>query len=75
MGTPLTSVLLHSNLLAETDSVMRTSDPPDTPLFRHNATGAILKDIKANTPTFRTNLQLFSPGDQESSLIFYPFDV
>ncbi|KAF8184784.1 hypothetical protein BJ912DRAFT_927607 [Pholiota molesta] len=54
---------------------MRTSDPPNTPVFRYNATSAILKDIKANTPTFRTNLQLFSPGDKESSLMFYPFDV
>ncbi|KAF8184783.1 hypothetical protein BJ912DRAFT_905383 [Pholiota molesta] len=69
------NIFFDNNLLAETDSSMRTSDPPTTPLFRHNATAAILQDIRANTPTFRTDLQLFSPLNHESSLIFYPFDV
>ncbi|KAF9477201.1 hypothetical protein BDN70DRAFT_934391 [Pholiota conissans] len=69
------NIFFDNNLLAQTDSSTRTSDPPDTPLFKHNAKSAILMDITANTPTFRTNLQLFSPGNRESSLIFYPFDV
>ncbi|KAF8962098.1 hypothetical protein BDZ97DRAFT_1663391 [Flammula alnicola] len=70
------NIFFDNNLLVDTDpSAMRTSDPPSVPLFRHNATGAILNDITANTPTFRTELQLFSPGNHESSLIYYPFDM
>ena len=65
-----------SNLLVNTDTpTMRTSDIPLMPLFKHNATAAATGDIRADTPAFRTDLQLFSPGNHESSLIFYPFDV
>lgn len=57
-----------SNLLVDTDI-------PSMPLFKHNAAAVATGDIRANTPDFRTDLQLFSPGNHESSLISYLFDV
>jgi len=67
---------LTSNLLSTTNvGQLRTSDWPSQPIFRHNATASVLQNIVGNTPTFRTELSLFSPGTHESSLIYYPFDV
>jgi hypothetical protein len=62
--------LLHTQNL----TVFRTSDRPSQPIFRFNASAFAQKDIVANTPTFRTELSLFSPDNHESSLIYYPFD-
>ena len=66
---------LISNLLSRTGvGQLRTSNLPSEPIFRHNATAMVLENILANTPTFRTELSLFSPGTHASSLIYYPFD-
>ncbi|KAF8883613.1 hypothetical protein CPB84DRAFT_1789856 [Gymnopilus junonius] len=63
--------LLHASSTAET---IRSSNRPADPIFIHNASALAEGDILANTPTFRTDLALFSPGGTESSLIYYPFD-
>jgi len=75
------SVLLHlstfcSNLLVyNNNSGLRTSDRPTAPIFRFNATAFAIRDITANTPTFRVTLALFSPAHGHSNLLYYPFDV
>lgn len=33
-----------------------------------------MNDILSNSPVFRTDVALFSPGSTASSLLFYPFD-
>jgi hypothetical protein len=69
-------VLVLSNLLrVQQDAGVLASNPPTTPIFRFNASAFAVKDIFANTPTFRTRLALFSPSSHQSSLIYYPFDV
>ncbi|KAF8810243.1 hypothetical protein BYT27DRAFT_7253830 [Phlegmacium glaucopus] len=70
------NIFFDNNLLRSADpSLLRTSDRPSQPIFRFNASAFVLKDIVANTPTFRTELALFSPGNHQSSLIYYPFDI
>jgi len=72
----LTVSHIFSNLLSGDGSFeFRTSDRPSQPIFRFNASIHALKDIVGNTPTFRTDLALFSPGNRHSSLIYYPFDA
>ncbi|KAJ7575899.1 hypothetical protein C8J56DRAFT_405531 [Mycena floridula] len=51
-----------------------SSNRPSSPIFVFNATAFAVTDIIANTPTFRTQLSLFSPSNVPSSLIYYPFD-
>jgi len=76
----LNSILLSSNLLkaegsySQSDDVL-SSDIPKRPIFRLNATALAIGDVYANSPTFRTQLALFSPGDQHSNLMYYPFDT
>ncbi|KAF8810242.1 hypothetical protein BYT27DRAFT_7186680 [Phlegmacium glaucopus] len=70
------NIFFDNNLLRGADpTLLRTSNRPSQPIFRLNATAFALKDIVANTPTFRTELALFSPGNHQSSLIYYPFDI
>ncbi|KAF8810245.1 hypothetical protein BYT27DRAFT_7186689 [Phlegmacium glaucopus] len=69
------NIFFDNNLLRSADpTLLRNSDRPSQPIFRFNASAFALKDIVANTPTFRTELALFSPGNHQSSLIYYPFD-
>jgi hypothetical protein len=70
----LTFRVMGSNLLSSGADTIKNSNYPTTPIFVHNATAFAITDIIANTPTFRTNLMMFSPADRASSLIFYPFD-
>ncbi|KAF8157809.1 hypothetical protein B0H34DRAFT_674338 [Crassisporium funariophilum] len=70
------NIFFDNNLLKNSNpETLRFSDRPTKPIFRFNATCFALQDIVANTPTFRTELALFSPGNHQSSLIYYPFDV
>ena len=66
---------LRSNLLVDSNIALRTSDPPTAPIFRLNATALAVRDIVANSPTFRVLLATFSPGNGHSNLLYYPFDV
>ncbi|KDR83260.1 hypothetical protein GALMADRAFT_276159, partial [Galerina marginata CBS 339.88] len=69
------NIFFDNNLLrADNPMQLRSSDRPSQPIFRHNATAAALQDIVSNTPTFRTELALFSARTHQSSLIYYPFD-
>ena len=54
--------------------MLRTSDRPSVPIFQFNATTFALRDVVANTPTFRTDLSLFSLGVPHASILYYPFD-
>ncbi|KAF4617603.1 hypothetical protein D9613_006280 [Agrocybe pediades] len=70
------NIFFDNNLLSGDGSSFqyRTSDRPSQPIFKFNATVHALHDIVGNTPTFRTHLAMFSPGNRQSSPIFYPFD-
>ena len=74
VGILISNLLKADGTYTQGDDVL-ASDIPRRPIFRHNATALAVKDIYANSPTFRTQLALFSPGDHRSSLIYYPFDV
>ncbi|KAG2006035.1 hypothetical protein CC2G_002389 [Coprinopsis cinerea AmutBmut pab1-1] len=52
-----------------------SSGRPDRPVFVLNTRGIVERDIRAQKPTFRTQLSLFHPSDRHSSLLFYPFDT
>ena len=69
------SSTLCSNLLVNNDVAVQTSDPPTAPIFRFNAMALAIRDIIANTPTFRVLLSLFSPVHGHSNLLYYPFNV
>ncbi|PPQ72097.1 hypothetical protein CVT26_006875, partial [Gymnopilus dilepis] len=60
--------------ITSTSDKTRSSSRPTDPIFVHNASALAVADVLASTPTFRTDLSLFSPGGLESSLIYYPFD-
>ncbi|KAJ7589987.1 hypothetical protein C8J56DRAFT_1025257 [Mycena floridula] len=69
--------LFFDNNLLRTDQGsgdIMSSNRPSSPIFVFNATAFAITDIIANTPTFRTQLALFSPSNVPSSLIYYPFD-
>ncbi|KAF8192095.1 hypothetical protein BJ912DRAFT_1096404 [Pholiota molesta] len=68
------NMFFDDNLLSNGADTIKNSNYPTTPIFVHNATAFAITDIIANTPTFRTNLMMFSPADRASSLLFYPFD-
>ncbi|KAJ2919612.1 hypothetical protein MD484_g799, partial [Candolleomyces efflorescens] len=57
-----------------TQEEILSSDRPTRPLFKFNATAFAIGDLTARVPTFRTQLALFSPEFDQSSLLFYPFD-
>ncbi|PPQ94994.1 hypothetical protein CVT25_003746 [Psilocybe cyanescens] len=72
------NIFFDSNLLVSTGNTdsISSSDRPSTPLFRLNATAMATGDIKANSPTFRTDIRLFASGKpHRSALINYPFDT
>ena len=71
----LDSSAFCSSLLVNNNIGLRTIDPPTAPIFRFNATALAVRDILANSPTFRVFLALFSPGNGHSNLLYYPFDV
>ncbi|TFK29100.1 hypothetical protein FA15DRAFT_700380, partial [Coprinopsis marcescibilis] len=58
----------------DADNEIHSSDIPTKPIFRLNTRNIAARDIRGKTPTFRTTLALFSPGDHPSSLMNYPFD-
>ena len=70
----LTDPFSYSNLLSSPAPILRTSDRPKVPIFQFNATTFALRDVVANTPTFRTDLSLFSLGAPYTSILYYPFD-
>jgi len=76
--TACTSVNIYfdNNLLstASASGSVASSDRPSIPIFRLNATALVMNDILSNSPVFRTDVALFSPGSTASSLLFYPFD-
>ncbi|KAF8192101.1 hypothetical protein BJ912DRAFT_849126 [Pholiota molesta] len=74
-GCTNVNLFFDSNLLAKGPDPIRNSNRPTTPIFIHNATALAVNDVVANTPTFRTDLAMFSPADRSSALIYYPFDV
>ncbi|KAF5317933.1 hypothetical protein D9619_012171 [Psilocybe cf. subviscida] len=67
-------IFFDDNLLSTSTTQSRTNNRPTEPIFHFNSTALAINDPVANTPTFRTELALFSPGNHQSSLIFYPFD-
>ncbi|RXW17704.1 hypothetical protein EST38_g8158 [Candolleomyces aberdarensis] len=67
--------LLKAEGTFSTQEETLSSNPPDRPIFKFNATALVLEDRFSRTPTFRTQLALFSPDRSDSSLIFYPFDA
>ncbi|KAF6747221.1 hypothetical protein DFP72DRAFT_610273 [Ephemerocybe angulata] len=73
-------IMFDTNLLRaegthSTQEEILTSDPPSRPIFRFNGTAFAANDPKGRTPTFRTQLALFSPERKDASLIFYLFDA
>ena len=67
--------LLRAEGTHSTQEEILTSDRPTRPIFRFNAAAFATHDKFARTPTFRTQLALFSPDRTDSSLLFYPFDA
>ncbi|KAF9471880.1 hypothetical protein BDN70DRAFT_868898 [Pholiota conissans] len=68
------NIFFDDNLLSDGSDTIKNSNRPTVPIFIHNASAFAITDIVANTPTFRTDLTIFSPADRSSSLIYYPFD-
>ncbi|TEB34001.1 hypothetical protein FA13DRAFT_1730316 [Coprinellus micaceus] len=67
--------LLRAEGTHSTQEEILTSDRPTRPIFKFNATAFVIQDKFSRTPTFRTQLALFSPDRTDSSLLFYPFDA
>jgi hypothetical protein len=75
MGDILSRNLLRAEGTHSTQEEILTSDRPTRPIFKFNATAFVIQDKFSRTPTFRTQLALFSPDRTDSSLLFYPFDA
>lgn len=73
-------IMFDTNLLRaegthSTQEDILSSSPPDRPIFFFNASAFASGDPYARTPTFRTQVALFSPETKNANLIFYPFDT